>query len=166
MTTDSVHFVTKFVKDAWRRGKVVSALFLDIKSAFPSVLLDRLIHDMRCRGVPPQYTGWIRCRVEGRKTMVKFDGFESEPEELPRGLNQGCTLSGITFQYYKADLLDMRNPNNGEEVVAFMDDTLVLTQGKTLQETNTKVWLMMERQGGGLNGHTLTSASLLSISLV
>jgi len=30
---------------------VVSTLFLDIKSTFPSVVL-RLIHDMRTRGVP------------------------------------------------------------------------------------------------------------------
>src|SRR5882724_1027053 len=45
-TTDSLHFVTKYVKDAWRRGEVVSTLFLDIKSAFPRVLLNRLTHNM------------------------------------------------------------------------------------------------------------------------
>lgn len=35
------------VKSAWRRGNVMSIMFLDIKSAFPSVVPDRLIHDMR-----------------------------------------------------------------------------------------------------------------------
>jgi len=110
---------------------------------------------MRQRGIPPQYTSWIRHRVEGRKTMIKFDSFESELEELPRGLDQGCPLSSITFQYYNTDLLDVCNPSNGEEVVAFMDDSLMLMHGKTLQETNRKVWLMMERQGGGLEwSHT------------
>src|SRR5882724_12321903 len=58
-TMDSLHYVTKFVKDAWRRQEVVSALFLDIKSTFPSVMLEWLVHDMRNRGVPSQYTNWI-----------------------------------------------------------------------------------------------------------
>ena len=68
-TTDSLHYVTKFIKDAWHKKEVVSALFLDIKSAFPNVVLSQLIHDMRCRGVPAQYTDWIREKVEGRCTM-------------------------------------------------------------------------------------------------
>src|SRR5882724_3648076 len=57
-TTNSLHFVTKYVKDAWRKGEVVSALFLDVKSAFPSVMLGKLLHNMRLRGVPAEYTEW------------------------------------------------------------------------------------------------------------
>jgi len=44
---------------------VVSTLFLDIKSAFPSVVLKQLMHDMRKQGVPMQYTAWLRRCVEG-----------------------------------------------------------------------------------------------------
>ena len=47
--TDSLHYVTKFVKDAWRRKEMVSALFLDIRSVFPSVVLEWLVNDMRKR---------------------------------------------------------------------------------------------------------------------
>jgi len=46
-TSDSLHFVMKFTKEAWRKGEVISALFLNIKSTFPSVILKRLTHDMR-----------------------------------------------------------------------------------------------------------------------
>jgi len=60
--TDSLHYVTKFMKDAWWKGEVVSALFLDIKSAFPSVVLSQLVHDIRQRGIPEQYTQWIEQR--------------------------------------------------------------------------------------------------------
>ena len=66
MTTNSLHYITTFVKNAWRRKEVVSALFLDIKSTFPSMNLSCLIHDMRVRGVPWQYTGWLECKVTGR----------------------------------------------------------------------------------------------------
>jgi len=46
-TTDSLHYVTKYIKDAWRKNEVVSALFLDLKSTVPSVMLECLLCDMR-----------------------------------------------------------------------------------------------------------------------
>ena len=45
-TSDSLHYVTTFVKNAWRK-EVISTLFLDIKGAFPNVVLSQIIHDMR-----------------------------------------------------------------------------------------------------------------------
>ena len=75
---------------AWRKGQVVSALFLDIKSAFPSVILSQLIHDMQWRGVPEQYTRWIKMKVEDRQTTMRFDGYTSEARRLRRGIDQGC----------------------------------------------------------------------------
>jgi len=109
-TTDSIHYVTKYIKDAWRKGEVISALFLAIKCAFPSMVLDQLGHDMWCRGIPMQYTDWIKHRVHGRRTTLKFDRYESEPLELVNGLN---LLSGITFQFYNVDLIDAQNLENG-----------------------------------------------------
>ena len=35
-TTDALQYLIAFTKDAWRKSKVVGALFLDIKAAFPS----------------------------------------------------------------------------------------------------------------------------------
>jgi len=53
------------------------------------------------------------------------------------------------------DLLDIQDLTNGKEVVAFIDDVLMLAWGKTLQDANRKVQLMMERQGGSLEwSHT------------
>jgi len=149
-TSDSLHFITKFVKDAWRKNEVVSALFLDIKSTFPSVMLERLVHDMRFRGVPSQDTNWIRCKTQGRKTALRFDSYGSELVELFQGLDQGCPLSGVAFQYYNADLLDVCNTSNSEEIIMFMDDALLLARAKTLSKANSKLHSMMERQQGGL----------------
>jgi Reverse transcriptase (RNA-dependent DNA polymerase) len=59
-TTDSIHMLTKTVKDTWHKGQVVSALFLDVKGAFPSVDIDRLIHNMRKCGIPQEYTEWMK----------------------------------------------------------------------------------------------------------
>lgn len=62
-TTDSIHMLTKIVKDAWRKGQVASSLFLDIKGAFPSVDISCLIHNMRKRGIPREYTDGMRRRL-------------------------------------------------------------------------------------------------------
>ena len=36
-TTNSIHLLTKTVKDAWKKNQVASALFLNVKGTFPSV---------------------------------------------------------------------------------------------------------------------------------
>ena len=48
----------KFIFDQWRTGNVVPALFLDVKRAFPSVEIQKLIHNMQMKGVPQEYTNW------------------------------------------------------------------------------------------------------------
>jgi len=56
----------------------------------------------------------------------------------------------VAFQYYNTNLLDVCDTSNGEEIVTFMDDTLLLACTKTLSEANSKLHSMMERQQGGL----------------
>src|SRR5882724_6336254 len=83
--------------------------------------------------------------------MLKFDGYKSEPLLLSKGVDQGCPLLGIMFQFYNSDLVDNKDSTRGEDTIAFMDDTLLLAQGKTLAETNNQVKGMMTREGGGLD---------------
>jgi len=138
-TMDLLHYLTKYIKDMWRKNEVVSALFLDIKSAFPSIMLEHLLCDMRRRGVPPTYIDWIRCKTGGCTTSLVFNGFVSKPVVLHRGIDQGCPLSGILFQFYNADLIDIYNPKKDETAVMFMDDALILACAKTLTEASTKL---------------------------
>jgi hypothetical protein len=56
MATDAAHLVVKYIQDAWRHNQVVSALFLDIKGAFPSVDIPTLQDEMRMQGLPKEYS--------------------------------------------------------------------------------------------------------------
>ena len=69
---------------------------------------------------------------------------------LSKGLYQSCLLLGIAFQFYNTDLVDVRDVKKGKDVVAFMDNTLLLVQGNNLTDTNAQVKQMMTRRGGGL----------------
>ena len=75
-TTDSIHLLTKTVKDSWRKNQVTSALLLDIKSTFPSIDIARLVHNMRKRGIPELYTEWLTRWFKDRQTNLVFDGFQ------------------------------------------------------------------------------------------
>jgi len=51
-TTDAMHLLANTIKVSWRKGKVTSALFLDIEGAFPNAVPSRLEHNLRKRQVP------------------------------------------------------------------------------------------------------------------
>ena len=82
---------------------------------------------------------------------LRFNSYELEPLALSKGRDQGCPLSRIAYQFYNTYLEEICDTNNGEDTVAFMDDTLLLAWGKSLNESNAKVKQMMVRQGGGLD---------------
>lgn len=58
-TADAVHYLVQRIKEAWREGKVVSVLFLDVEGAFPNAVTDRLIHNLKKRRIPTAYIHFI-----------------------------------------------------------------------------------------------------------
>jgi ribonuclease HI len=147
-TTDSVHLLIQMVKDAWRKGLVVSVLFLDVKGAFPSVDIKRLVHNLRARGVPREHTEWMMRRLEGRQTTLTFDDFRSTMLAIDSGIDQGDPLSVITYLLYNACFLECLRQEHGERGALFVDDAYVLITGVDFGDTHRKIELIMERPGG------------------
>ena len=152
-TVDSIHLFSKFAHDAWAhpKEKYVSALFLDVKAAFPSIVIKKLLHNMRMRGLPPEYIGWYKRRLTGRRTTLTFDDFTSDPFSIPTGLDQGCPLSPIAFLFYNADLIGLADGQKDMIGLGFIDDTAFMARGGTLEEANGKLKTLMEKEGGALS---------------
>ena len=147
--TDSLHYLVKWVRDSLRKGLVVSALCLDIQGAFPNTVIPRLIHNLRVRGIPEEYTEWIQRRVQGRRTTLCFDDYRSEMFEVLNGLDQGCPASGPLYIFYNADLIDI--PISKDELAsAFVDDCIVAARAPSVQESNERVVNMVTRPKGAL----------------
>ena len=53
-------------------------LCLDVKGAFPSMVVDMLVHEMRMCGVPGGHVEWFKRRLQGRKMKLMFDDYKSE----------------------------------------------------------------------------------------
>ena len=146
--TNALHAIVGFVKDAWREGKVVSALFLDVKAAFPNVSIQHLIHNMRKKGVPIEYTEWLERKNSGQKTTLVFDDYVSEAFDLGHGLDQGCSLSALGYLFYNAPLLESVDEGKGEMAVGVIDDVVYLAKGDSFKEAHRKIRRMFMRQGG------------------
>ncbi|KZP08134.1 hypothetical protein FIBSPDRAFT_914338 [Athelia psychrophila] len=94
---------TSDVKDAWQKGDVAAALFLDVKSAFPNMM----------KRIPTAYIKLVEKMLTERWTILKFDNFSSE---MIRVCN-GATL----FAFYNAPLIDAAS-NPSETSIGFNRD--------------------------------------------
>jgi len=149
-TGDAVHYLVHKIKDAWRRGKVVSILFLDVEGAFPNAVTDRLIHNLRKRKIPKVYVDFIERLLTNRKTKLRFDDFMSEFINIDNGIGQGDPLSMILYIIYNADLLELVDLEDDEDAVGYVDDATILAIGDDLDDTTDKLHLIMHDEGGGL----------------
>ncbi|TFY62710.1 hypothetical protein EVG20_g6603 [Dentipellis fragilis] len=150
-TTDAMHLLTQRVKNAWRQGNVVSALFLDIEGAFPNAVTPRLLHNLRKRQVPMAIINFVGRMLHGRSTKLRFDDYTSpHPIEISNGIGQGDPLSMILYLYYNADLLDIPQNHGVEDSMAYVDDAILIAVGKTFEDTHQIIGNMMDRPGGAV----------------
>ena len=127
---------------------MVSLLFLDIKGAFPSVEVKRLIHNMRMKGIPQEYTNCILNRLQGRKTRIHCNDFISDLLDIDNRCDQGNPTSVILYHFYNTGLIEIAKENNEELAPAFIDDVTFLAGGKTFEITHAKIHSMMTRLNG------------------
>lgn len=125
-------------QSTWRKKKVVTALFLDVKGAFPSVDINRLKHDMRVRGIPKELTTWIARRMVNRETSLNFDDYTSDPFTVENGLDQGDPFSVIGYILYNSDILNTPNTADGEDSIF-----LLMTQRFSLKVQT--MWKLIRR---------------------
>jgi hypothetical protein len=152
-TGDSLMLAVHWAFNKWRKGLAVSGLFLDISGAFPHTVVTRLVHNMRQRRIPKEYTDWITRRMTGRKTILTFDDFQSEPFEVKGGIDQGDPLSSACYNFYSADLIEPSNDPD-ELKSAFVDDIFFMVASPTFEENNRKLENMITRPGGAIEWST------------
>jgi len=147
-TTDSLHTLTSFIKDAWRRKQGVLVLFLDVKGAFPNTVPEVLAHDMHRYGVLKEYTDMILDKMNGRETVIAFDDYTSDPIPVKNGLDQGCNLSMSGYRFYNASQIKGSAGRKDELATNYADDAACATTAKTIEEVAEKMRELFQRPGG------------------
>jgi hypothetical protein len=86
--------------------------------------------------------------MNGRKTILTFDDFQSGLFNVDNGLDQGDPLSGITYIIYNASFLQCLRAGGGECSALFIDNAYILIIGCSFNDTHAMLKDAMERQGG------------------
>lgn len=84
---------------------MVSAIFADVKSAFPSVHHPRMLKILETQGFPPDLIALIKSFLTNRETHLSFNGQNSSNFSLNHGLPQGSPLSPLLYLLYNNQLL-------------------------------------------------------------
>lgn len=113
----------------------MSALFLDVKGVFLSVVVDQLIHNIQMKGVPMQYTEWVQRRLQVQCTRIQFDDLLSDLLDIDNRCNQGDPISVVLYHFYNAGLKLMAKQSKGKMAPAFINDMTFLVAGNTFRQT-------------------------------
>jgi ribonuclease HI len=130
-TEDAMVLLDTWVRYKWSQGKTVASLFLDVKSAYPSVHPRRLIHYLSSLRCPSYLVGIIESFLDGRQTTVRIDDFVSPAFDIKIGLPQGSPLSVILYIIYNNSLLikDFSLVNDRVSI-GYVDDVVHLVAAK------------------------------------
>jgi hypothetical protein len=106
---------------------------LDVSGAFDNVSHERLLHNMRKRGLPLEIISWTASYLTDRKTKIQLYEGMSKEFDIPTGIPQGSPLSLILYLFYNADLLEIAR--GSDLVTGYIDDTSFLVKGLTIEES-------------------------------
>ena len=129
-TIDQIHRITNMIENAFEAKQVCSAVFLDVSQAFDKVWHEGLIHKLKSQ-LPKSFCNFLTSYLCGRFFRVKLEGEYSSLKPIGAGVPQGSILGPILYLLFTNDV-----PTSSNFFTAtFADDTVLLTTGKTAQES-------------------------------
>lgn len=140
-TDDALLILTSWIKEKWRRNQIVTALFLDVKSAYPSVHRERLWHTLSRHNCPLYLLNMIRDFLSERTTNIRLQDFLSDRFDIENGLPQGSPLSVILYIIYNSSLLSKYTIDPSSNVISlgFIDDVVHLVSSTSVDENLTEL---------------------------
>jgi ribonuclease HI len=133
--TDALIVFTSWVKHQWRTGKIVAGIFLDVKSAYPSVYVTRLVDQLHRLSCPTYLIPIISSFLTERSTSIRMGDYVSSPFPVKEGLPQGSPLSVTLYILYNSGLL-LNNKCSLEEnriSLGYVDDIVHLVAADSLE---------------------------------
>ncbi|MBW0532779.1 hypothetical protein O181_072494 [Austropuccinia psidii MF-1] len=161
---DSLVALTLWIKHKWREGKIVMGIFLDFKSAYPSVNRERLIHILIQKLCPPYLCYVINSFLSDRTTSLKIDRVVSQVFVIPNSLSQGSPLLVTLYLLYNSSLVLLISPslNEDEISIAYRDDVTHLLATESVQQSQKRTKEVMTSV---INPHTKKEVKWLAITL-
>jgi len=135
---DAVMWLISKVKDCWQDDKVVLALSLDAKNAFPSVNKQKLLDILTQLNILTPLLPWLDSFLSDRTCHLVVEGVVSPPLDGNCGLPQGSPLSPLLYIAYNSSLLQLLD-SDSTSGAGYIDDVVALSWGKTVEEATEKM---------------------------
>jgi DNA-binding transcriptional regulator YiaG len=128
-TEQAIHLLLERIHTSWKMlpPHIASVLFLDVSGAFDHVSHERLLHNLRKRGIDSDTVGWIASFLSERTTAIRMGELESEEYRVNVGIPQGSPLSPILYLFYNADLLEIAGGRD-VQTAGWIDDVYFFTR--------------------------------------
>lgn len=130
---DAVARLMVYVEEEWKKKKVVGALFMDVKGAFPATNTHALAAKLVKYGVPDHIVRWIVSFMDERKVWIEINGEAGEEIAYTSGLPQGSPISPILFNIMMSDLERSVSREGRQNTLglSFLDDVAWVASGKS-----------------------------------
>ncbi|MBW0483863.1 hypothetical protein O181_023578 [Austropuccinia psidii MF-1] len=132
---DAFTMLSTWIHQKWREKKILLGLFLAVKSAYPTVYKERIIHSLRQKNCPTYLYLIIKSFLTKKTTHLFLDQYISQEFPIPNGLPQGSPLSVTLYLLYNSDLLLPTRPSldNDSISIAYINDLTHLVVEPTLK---------------------------------
>ena len=141
----TVHMLRDLIDLINKEDTEGALIFLDQEKAFDRVDHDFLFSTMSAFGIGDSFMDWLRVIYCNATTVVKVNGFYTNPIPLKKGLRQGCPLSpSLYVLVIEIFAIALRANENivgfrvgGEKIISlhYADDaTIVITQNRCFKE--------------------------------
>ena len=117
-------------------GKLVGAVFLDLKRAFDVINHTILLEKFEIYGCTKETVSFFKSYLEDRSTVVSIKDSTSKSRKIVKGIAQGSLLGPLFFAIY-VNCLPLHLTNSGVEMYA--DDTTITVVNKCEPELDTKL---------------------------
>jgi len=137
---DAVMALVHDIQQAQCNGKVLSALFVDVKGAFDHVSRTQLLLILQSLGFPTSVLNWIDSFLSDRQLGLAFDGQIQPLLPVNTGIPQGSPISPILFLFYLTNLFKDLRPSILTPQLrspSYIDDIALVVTGPS-EEANSR----------------------------
>ena len=147
---DAVMILIQKVQINWRtrkkkRGWVTSALFVDVKNAFPSVGITQFAEICIHLKLPTELIQWFISFMSDRAMRFAFDGEVGPMIEVNSGIPQGSPVSPIMFPIFLQHILKKLDQWRDVEIISYVDDIAIVAESSCARINGIRIQLAMQR---------------------
>ena len=140
-TLDNLTILTNDIYLSFIEKEYLTAIFIDIQSAYDNVMMKILMEKLVELKLPNQLINNIISLYSQRSLYIKGNNTFFGPRIVSKGLMQGGVLSPLLFLLYTNDIDTVLSPE--VNIIQFADDVCLYTKSNSMDENNSRLEISM-----------------------